>query len=360
MKKLTELKKFSGTALLRLDWNTEDEWRMEASLPTLKFLLFKGSKIVVLSHKGRPRGFNSELSLKKDALRLAKFLKRKVIFAPGFDFDRIKKDIHQARPGSVFVLENLRFLSGEENNDRGLARKLASLGDIYINDAFAVSHRKNASVVAIAELLPSYAGLNLQAEIENLSRVMRRPAKPLMLVLGGGKAADKLGVIDFFKNKADVILVGGAAANTLLALRGMDTKSSMRETNKNDLQRIKKLLKLKNLVLPHDFVWHKNAILDIGPGSARIFVKKISSAKTLIWSGPLGLFEKHPFEKGNLAVARAIAKNKKCFSVVGGGETVMFLKKYSLDKEFSFVSTGGGAMLEFLAGKELPGITALK
>ena len=364
-------KALAGTALLRLDFNTEDDWRMRAVIPTIKLLLKTSGRIVIVSHRGRPEGFDKKLSLRGDAAKLSKLLGgRKVTFINYFHFAGIKKQVATARCGSIFLLENLRFLPGEEQNDAKLATALASLADFYVNDAFAVSHRANASVVAITKFLPSYAGIEMENEIKSLGKAIIKPKHPVVLVLGGAKASDKLGVISYFKNKADWFLLGGGCANTILWLKGMDIKSSIKDSDPKELAALKKIVAYKNVVLPTDFVWgdsggdnggEKNsAILDVGPRTARAFGKKIAAARTIIWSGPLGLIEKPAYVNASIAVARAIAKNHKVFSVSGGGETVMFLKQYKLDKKFSFISTGGGAMLDFLAGKKLPGIEALK
>lgn len=355
-----KINQIRGVALLRLDFNTDDDWRMRAVLPTIKFLLKRSLKLVILSHRGRPEGFDKKFSLKKDAFRISRLLGKKVNFISRFDFNGIQREVKKSPAGSVFILENLRFLAGEEENDAQLAKKLASLADFYVNDAFAVSHRANASVVAITKFLPSYAGLELEREIKFLSGVTKKPARPVVLVLGGGKAADKLGVIRYFKNKADSILLGGAAANTILRLQGADMGRSLLDKDKRDLKNLREVLRYKNAVLPVDLRWHKGAALDIGKRTVEIFSKKLSRARTIIWSGPMGYFEKRGFGVGNLAVARAIARNRKAFTLAGGGETVAFLKKHKLDKKFGFISTGGGAMLEFLAGRKLPGIEALE
>lgn len=355
-----KINQIRGVALLRLDFNTDDDWRMRAVLPTIRFLFLHSSKIVIVSHKGRPSGFEKKFSLRKDAYNLQKLLKKPVKFLTDFNFAAIKKTVASSPRGSVFLLENLRFLGGEEKNDSGLAKKLASLADFYVNDAFAVCHRANASVVAITKFLPSYAGLELEREIKFLSGAIKKPAHPVVLVLGGGKAADKLGAMRCFKNKADSILLGGAAANTILRLQGADMRRSLLDKDKRDLKSLREVLRYKNAVLPVDLRWHKGAALDIGKRTVEIFSKKVSRARTIIWSGPMGYFEKRGFGVGNLAVARAIARNRKAFTLAGGGETVAFLKKHKLDKKFSFISTGGGAMLDYLAGKELPGVRALQ
>ncbi len=360
-------KALAGTALLRLDFNTKDDWRMRAVLPTITLLLRTSGRIVIVSHWGRPMGIDKKFSLKSDAAKLEKLLGGKeVTFISHFRFAEIKAQVAAAPRGSIFLLENLRFMPGEENNDPKLGKQLASLADFYVNDAFAVSHRANASVVAVTKFLPSYAGIEMENEIRSLSKAILKPRRPVVLVLGGAKASDKLGVIAYFKKKADWFLLGGGSANTILWLKGMDTKSSIKDNDPKELPALKKIAGYKSVVLPSDFVWGegsagaKSAILDVGPDTVRAFGKKIAAARTIIWSGPLGLIEKKKNTKGSIAIARAIARNRSAFSVSGGGETVMFLKQYKLDKKFSFISTGGGAMVDFLAGKKLPGIEALR
>lgn len=350
-------KKLQGVAVLRLDFNTEDDWRMKASLPTLQFLLKSARAIVILSHKGRPFGFQKEFSLKKSADDLELLLRKNIAFFHSFNFMEMKHEISAAKPKSIFMLENLRFMPGEAANNADFAGNLASLGDYYVNDAFAVSHRKNASVTAITNFLPSYAGLGLEAEILNLGKVMKKVQKPLVVILGGAKIDDKLGVIKFFKAKADWFLIGGALANTLLFLKGVKMGKSIYE--KNVSRDVERLLHYPNILLPEDFRTDDTAILDIGPKTERVFDEKIKSAKTIIWNGPLGVTERETFAHGTMAVAKSLGTNTKAFSVVGGGETVASLKKFGADSEVSFISTGGGAMLDFLAGKKLPGIEAL-
>jgi phosphoglycerate kinase len=362
----------TGTALVRLDFNTENDWRMRAALPTLKLLVKTSSKIVIVSHRGRPDhgliranktmppAVIKKFGLRKDAVELSRLLKKKVVFIEHFDPAKIRATVESAAHGSIFLLENLRFLPGEEKNDPTFAKALASIADFYVNDAFAVSHRADASIAAITKFLPSYAGLELENEIKFLSRAMMAPHHPLVIILGGAKASDKLGVIAHFKKKADWFLLGGGPANTILAARGMDVKKSLKDDDPKNSGAIKKTAGYKNVILPTDFKWHGDAILDVGPKTISAFIQKIATARTIIWSGPLGVTDRKPYNRASAAVARAITRNKKAFSIVGGGETVMFLKKIELDKKFSFVSTGGGAMMDFLAGEKLPGIEALK
>ncbi len=366
----TRKKELGGIALLRLDFNTEDEWRMEALLPTVRFLSRVARAVVIVSHRGRPasikitagkpNGADMYLSLKSDAAHLAKLLRKKVAFIPHFRFSEIKKTLHASPHGAVFLLENIRFLKEEMTTGENLSRSLASLADYYVNDAFAVSHRDEASMTGVPRLLPRYAGFELERELFVLPRVCANPKKPLVVVLGGGKTKDKLGVIRSLQEKASVFLLGGAAANAILHLRGVDVKRSRRDENGSNLPALQRVAGMKKVVVPHDWRMENDAILDIGPKTAAEFGKHIASARTILWSGPLGLIENRKFNAGTLAVARAVVANKKALSIAGGGETVMFLKKHKLGKKFRFISTGGGAMLEFLAGKRLPGIEALK
>ena len=351
--------RLKGTCLLRLDLNTADEWRLRASLSTIRFILRHAGKVVVLSHLGRPGGRRNKLTLRGKRKDIQRFLGERVAFIGHFRFPEMNERIRKGRE-RIFLLENLRFLPGEDKNDPKLARRLAKLGDYYVNDAFAVSHRRAASLAAITGFLPSYAGLELEREMKALSDLLRKPSLPLVVVLGGAKAHDKLGVLRFLRDKADAFLLGGAAANTLLYLKGTDVGRSLTDEVDSDFAGLRRVLKYPNLLLPSDWKKEKNAILDIGPRTVRAYAEKIRSARTVIWSGPLGFVEKKEFSKGTLAIAKAIAGNKKAFRAVGGGETVMFLKKHELDKKFSFISTGGGAFLEFLAGEKLPGIEALR
>ncbi len=321
--------------LLRLDFNTEDNWRMDASLPTIRFLLAKCKSVVILSHKGRPAGFDNSLSMRPISKILSRKLKKQAVFVPHFRFQEIGNLVRSSPKGSLFLLENLRFLNGEAENSGTLAGHLSRLGDIFVNDAFAVSHRSNASVVAITKFMPSYAGLELEAEIENLSRVMKNPKRPLVVVLGGAKIADKLRVYDNLKSRASAFLIGGALNDALIA----------------------KLDKPK-IVLPSDFLKDGGMVRDIGPETVKKFCEIIKGAKTVIWNGPLGDIGDRRFKKGTAEIAKCVVKKK--FSIAGGGETVMFLKKMKLAEKIGFISTGGGAMLDFLAGKKLPGIEALK
>lgn len=323
--------------LLRLDFNTEYNWRLEASVPTIKFLMNHCQAVVILSHRGRPKRFEKKLSLKSLTKTLHKILQKPVTFIPHFRFLEIKELVEASPKGSVFLLENLRFLDGEAKNSSALSEHLAMLGHIYVNDAFAVSHRAEASVAGITKFIRSYVGLELEKEIRILSGIRKNPEKPLVIIIGGVKIIEKLSIFNNLKNEALVFLIGGALDEKILT---------------SDFSK---------LIFPVDFKREQGgSIRDIGSKSVRLFNNYIKKAGTIIWNGPLGNVEKKQFSGGTRAVARAVVRNKKAYTVIGGGETVMFFKKMKLDKKIDFISTGGGAMLEFLAGKKLPGIAALE
>ena len=368
--------------LLRVDLNIEkaDEktsLRIKAILPTLEFLIKRGVKVLILSHRGRPDGFAPSLSLKNFTLIFGRLFKKNIPFFERFDFAEIRRLLEAAPAGSVFFLENLRFLKGEEENDPKLAESLASLGDFYVNDAFAVCHRANASVDAIAGFLPSFVGLLLEAEIKNLRKAITAPQKPLVMILGGAKISDKIGLINKFFKKADYFLVGGGIANTILAAKGTGVGVSLYE--KNVLDFAVKLAQNEKIIAPADVVVAKKVdsrnigafvrmpedigdaetVLDIGPRTVRKFGEILREAKTVVWNGPLGFCEDERFARGSRNVLKIIA-GTKAFSVIGGGETTALVEKMKIGKKFGFVSTGGGAMLEFLSGKKLPGLAALE
>ena len=345
MKTLKDLAKKNLTGkvcLLRVDFNvesTKDALRLEASLPTMKWLLAKGARLVILSHRGRPqisskykvlssKYWDPKLSLRGFIPFLRKNLREQVIFLNDIP-DKLPK-------GGVILLENLRFWPEEERDDVKFARRLASLGDFYVNDAFAVCHRKNSSVTQLPKLLPSYAGLLLEKEIKTLSTAMSNPKKPLLLIFGGSKVADKLPVIKNLLSKADKVLIGSSVLN------GPDP-----------------LPESEKLVKPIDWMKKDNLALDIGPLTAEAYVKEIKKAKTIIWNGPVGKFEDKRYIIGSRILAKAVAASK-AFSIIGGGETTQLILSLGLRKKISFLSTGGGAMLEFLAGEVLPGIKVLE
>ena len=346
MRYLKNLKNLSGkTVLLRTDFNIEafkDALRLEASLPTLRFLLKNGARVVILSHRGRPAAnpkskipnpkiydyYDSKLSLKIVIPFLQARLNNKAVFL---------RDIPGRLPaGKLFLLENLRFWKGEDKNDIKFAKKLAKLGDFYVNDAFAVSHRKNTSITQLPKILPAYAGFLLEKELTILSQSMKNPKKPLILIFGGSKMIDKLPVINNLLAKSNKVLLGSAVANN------------------GDL-----IPKSSKIMKPIDWVGEKDSALDIGPLTIQKYAEEIKKAKTIIWNGPLGKFENKRFAGGSVAVAKMIVKSG-AFSVIGGGETTQLIIGLGLRKKIGFLSTGGGAMLAFLAGEKLPGVEALK
>lgn len=378
MKSIKEAKVKNKTVLLRVDFNVPiekgavtDDSRIKASLPTINHLRKKGAKIILISHLGRPDGkVNEELRMLPVAKRLEKIIKQTVHCQPdciGSDVEEAASSMHQ---GDVLLLENLRFYPQEEANDPNFAAKLASIADIYCNDSFGTAHRAHASVAAVTEYLPSYAGFLLEKEVKTLSKLFT-PKKPFIVIMGGAKVSDKIKVIDSLLKKADALLIGGAMALTFLAALGNETGKSKIEPDKLELAR--QILKKhkKKIILPIDLTLDtkknvsahsmpKNAAaLDIGPQTCAIYCEIIKLAKTVFWNGPLGLFEKKPFDKGTLQIAKTIAKSK-ALSVIGGGDTLSAAKQAKLEKAFTHASTGGGASLEFLEGKKLPGITALE
>jgi phosphoglycerate kinase len=338
--------------ILRVDFNVpvekgkvEDDFRIKRTLPTIKFLKKKGARIILISHvtDGRTK------SLKP----MAQYLKVK--FLPDKKIDLIKKKIDKIKNGEVVLLENIRNYPGEEKNDKKFTKKLAQCGDIYINDAFSVSHREHASVVGITKYLPSYAGLLFEEELKNLSSAFK-PKHPFLLILGGIKFKTKLGVLEKFLKTADQIFIGGALANNFFKAQGVNIDNSVFDPEVN----IKKYLRNPKIILPIDLKTKNGTILDAGAGTINNLAKIIKESKFVLWNGPLGDFEKKGFEKGTQKLAKLIA-NSNTQSIIGGGDTVAAVRKFGIPLgKFSFVSTAGGALLEFLAKGTLPGIEALE
>ena len=379
---------FDKRVLMRVDFNLPvkngnilDDFRMRQILPTIQFLKKKkAKKIILISHFGQPdvKDRNkSEFSLEPIANHLEKLIGEKVYFITTLIGKELKEEIENLPDNSIILLENIRFYKGENKDDKSFAKKLSDMADIFINEAFSVSHRKTASLCAITEFLPSYAGILLEKELTSLNKVIQRPRHPLVLILGGAKIKDKISVIEKFKNNTDCILLGGMMANTLLKVNDFCIGKSLYD--KEALIQAKDLnIGKAELILPGDFVvLDKNnkkkvrelgkitkdhKILDIGPIAGNTFSKIIFKAKIVLFNGPMGKFEDKRFINGTNKIITAIIKNKKAFSVVGGGETVASFKilnsKFKIPNSI-FLSTGGGAMLKYLAGESLPGLEAL-
>ncbi len=372
------------TVFIRVDFNvplapggqeiTSDK-RIRASLPTIRYALEHGAGVILASHLGRPKGKpNPEMSLKPVAKRLEELLGVPVKMAP----DSVGPEVEAMKPapGSVLLLENLRFHAEEEKNDPGFSKKLASLADLYVNDAFGSAHRAHASTVGMIAFMPkAAAGLLMDKELEWLGKATTNPARPCIAILGGAKVSDKIEVIQNLLKFADELLIGGAMAYTFLRALGQPTGKSLVEEDKIELA--KQLLSSSGdkLKLPSDHVvvseLKENApfeivdtipdgkiAVDIGPKTIAAYEKAVAAAKTIIWNGPMGVFEKPPFDKGTVALAKAVA-NSGAVSVVGGGDSEKAIKSAGVSDKITHISTGGGASLEFLSGIELPGVAAL-
>lgn len=336
-----------------------DDSRLRVLLPTLQYLINRKARIVLCGHLGRPNGeVKKDLSLKPVYLRLSALLKKPIIFAPTIFSERTQEVVQKLQEGQIVGLENLRFDKGEEANSRTFARKLASYGEVYVNEAFSVSHRESASIEAITEFLPSFAGLQFEKEVEVLRQLMRNPARPFVVIVGGVKIDDKLPTLRYLYQHADTILLGGGVANTFLAALGHDVKNSLVDRDYFEVARTLYRRAKGKILLPKDFVIENDAILDIGPETTKRYIDKIQRAQTVFWNGCLGKTEERKFSVGSDVIAHAIA-NSGATTVVGGGNTIEVISRLRLLSEISFVSTGGGATLELLSGQRLPGIAVL-
>ncbi len=374
--------------IIRVDFNVPlengritDDRRITAAMPTIQYALAQGaSKVILMSHLGRPKGtgFEAEFSLKPVADHLQKLLKEPVAFLKDCVGPEVVAAISQSKE-RVVLLENLRFHKEEEKNDAGFAKSLAALADIYVNDAFGTAHRAHASTAGITAYLPSVAGFLIEKELEYLGNAINNPKRPLVVILGGAKVSDKIELINNLIPKANSIIIGGGMAYTFLKAQGIAIGNSKLEKDKVDLA--KELLeKAKKagveMALTTDFVitqsftsddckisdtipdgWES---LDIGPKTREHYKKILSSAKTVVWNGPLGVFERDAYVKGTRAVADHLASLNGVTTIVGGGDSAAAVAKFGLEDKFTHISTGGGASLEFLEGKTLPGIAALK
>lgn len=376
-------------ALVRCDFNVPiedgritDDSRIRASLPTITHLTQRGARVVLLSHLGRPKGKpNMKYSLQPVAIRLAELLESPVDFVESTDTDVAIRATHDLGEGKVLLLENTRFLGGEEENEERLSRALAGLGDFFVNDAFGAAHRAHSSTAGVAEhLKPAVAGLLLEKELDYLGGTLADPRRPFVAILGGAKISGKIDVIEQMLPKVDAMLIGGAMACTFFRAMGLETGRSLVEEDRVEMA--KDILDRAGtaLILPHDAIVAPavdqpgaahavnraavpadEAIFDIGPATAQSYSRAIASAKTIIWNGPMGVAEIPEFAAGTLAVARAMAEATAtgAVTIVGGGDSAAAVADAGLSDRMSHVSTGGGASLEFLEGKELPGVEAL-
>lgn len=391
MKKIQERKNLNQKKiLLRLDLNVPlkngiitDETRINKIIPIIKFLIGKKSKIIIISHIGRPGGkIDKNLSLKPVCRSLEKKLNLKVKLLDKNLYEIKKEDIFSNQLYKIVVLENIRFYPEEEKNDIKFSKKLASLGEIYVNDAFSCSHRTHASVCKITSFLPSYAGLQFQSELNALKKITTEIKKPLTCIIGGSKISTKINIIKNLIPKLDNLIIVGAMANNILEFKGYKIGKSLREVNcKSIIKNIFNIAKKRkcSIIYPEDVLVGKSLqgkpqikqldqiinddiILDIGEKTIKKIKNIIQNSRTILWNGPAGYFENQNFANGSIEIAKKIIeknKNKSIYSVAGGGDTVALLNKVSGVKKFNFVSTAGGAFLEYLEGRNLPGINAL-
>jgi phosphoglycerate kinase len=376
--------------LVRVDFNVpfddagrvSDDTRIRAAIPTLDLLVKSGARVVLLSHLGRPKGKpDPKYSLEPVARALADLVKFPVHFVETTDTDEAVQETHRLAPGEVLLLENTRFLGGEEKNDERLARGLAQLGDLYVNDAFGSAHRAHASTEGVARYLkPAVAGLLMEKELRYLGAALAKPERPFVAILGGAKISGKIDVIEQLLPKVDRMLIGGAMACTFFRAMGRQTGKSLVEADRVDMAKTLLQRAGGKLVLPEDAlvapsleatgdahavsadaIPESEAMFDIGPRAAAAFATAVESAKTVVWNGPMGVFETPPFDRGTRAVAQALAAATAngATTIVGGGDSAAAVAEAGLEDSVSHVSTGGGASLEFLEGKVLPGVAIL-
>jgi len=388
--KVDQLQLSGKRVFIRVDFNVPlneknqivDETRIVSSLPTIRYVIEAGGKVILASHLGRPKGKRDpNYSLAPVAEALSQMLGQKVILASDCIGEEVKKQIEMMGERDVILLENLRFHPEEEKNDEAFSRELASLCEVYVNDAFGTAHRAHASTEGMTHYVKEVAaGFLMMEEIESLERALVKPVKPYVAILGGAKVSDKIGVIQNLLEKVDTLLIGGGMAYTFLKAKGIEVGRSLVEMDQIEFSlnlihqaegKVKFLLPLDHVAAERKDIEARREVvgnekiptewvcLDIGPKTIKVFSEEIKQAKTIVWNGPMGVFEMEPFRKGTFEIAKAVAESPG-FSIVGGGDTISAVNQAGVAEKISHISTGGGASLEFLEGKKLPGIEALK